>query len=362
MVKRGLSIVTAGWLVLVAGATSSAQLRIYDAKRDAAAQEAKKSADRIRNGELFRKQSANVQELIRRDISTTVADARVEMQAKINALRQWSDVDDLHTAPAETAPPPPAEVESRKARLATSKAQIKAQIDALSAAANEDDGLKSAVSRLGDVDAILKFADGNIAAGNAGVETAISVLDQLQGLYKSYQDQFAAVNKAAARLTELKVDVKKALLARLKVDEDYLTTQVALHQRNNLEEKQVTHWRAQCAVPANIPKEELIEVTLDRLASNPAQLERAVRALYACGSLAAEGALPQRLLKLRLAQLEHVRSIRISAANARIYETVLGGGVERLALFYQGGVKPETLAQIIQALSAAGIFGKLVTQ
>ncbi len=350
-------------LVLAPGSrTVFAQVRLYDAKRDAAAQDAKKSADRIRNGELFRKQAANVQELIRRDITTTVADARVEMQAKINALRQWSDVDDLHTEPPPSAPPAPADIAARTARLAKAKDQIKAQINALSDAAGDDGGLKSAIDKLGDIDAVLKFASTNVAAGNQGVENAISALDQLQGLYKSYQDQFDAVNKAAAKLNDLKVDVKIALLARLKVDEDYLTTQVALHARNTLEEKQVAHWRTQCAVPANIPKDELIEVTLDRLASSPNQLERAVRALYACGSLAAEGALPQRLLKLRLAQLEHVRSIRISAANARIYESVLGGGVERLALFYQGGIKPEALAQIIQALSAAGIFGKLVTQ
>jgi hypothetical protein len=63
-----------------------------------------------------------------------------------------------------------------------------------------------------------------------------------------------------------------------------------------------------------------------------------------------------------MAQLEHLRSIQLSAANARVYEAVLGGGVTRLALFYQGGVRPETIAQIGQALATAGIFGKFLSE
>jgi len=156
--------------------------------------------------------------------------------------------------------------------------------------------------------------------------------------------------------------MKKALLARLSVEESYLLTQIALYARNEKEQNQVAHWQKQCIVPQGIPAEEFIDATLDRLASNRTELERAVRALYACGSLAAEGMLPGRLLRLRLAQLAHLRSIQLSVANAAVYEAVLGGGVERLALFYQGGVKPETLAQLLQSLSTAGIFGKFLTQ
>ena len=78
--------------------------------------------------------------------------------------------------------------------------------------------------------------------------------------------------------------------------------------------------------------------------------------------VASRGRLPERLYNLRAAELEHLHSIRLSAANAWVYETILGGGVERLALFYQGGVKPETLAQILQSLSTTGIFGKVLTQ
>lgn len=95
---------------------------------------------------------------------------------------------------------------------------------------------------------------------------------------------------------------------------------------------------------------------------DPTALQLAVRALYTCTSLAARGKIPDNLYRVRLAQLEHLKSIQLSAANARVYESILGGGVQRLALFYQGGVKPETLAQIVQSLSTVGIFGKFLTQ
>src|SRR6266498_3465381 len=74
--------------LLLTAAPSIAQLRIHDAKRDAAAQEAKKTAEKIQSGDVFRKQSANLQILVDRDVATTVADAKIEMESMINGLRQ----------------------------------------------------------------------------------------------------------------------------------------------------------------------------------------------------------------------------------------------------------------------------------
>lgn len=358
-----LTLVTAAAVMFVLDGQVPAQLRIYDGARDAAAQEAKKAADKVKSGDVFKKQSQNLQSLVERDIATTVADARVEMQGFVDQLRAWSDVEDLkRTIRGELAPAPPEDIAVRKSELAQAKARLQGQIKSLSAAAeNEADELKPVIERLGNIEAALQFADEHLGVNDPGVTGAMNALNQLQGLYKSYQDQFDAVNKAEKRLSELKVNVKKALLARLKVEEDYLLTQVALYARNEQELK-ATPLQGRCAIPAGVPRDEPIDETLDRLASNRPALERALGSLYACGSLAAEGMLPKRLLKLRLAHLEHMRSIQLSAANARIYEAVLGGGVERLALFYQGGVKPATLAQLLQSLSTAGVFGKLLTQ
>jgi hypothetical protein len=114
--------------------------------------------------------------------------------------------------------------------------------------------------------------------------------------------------------------------------------------------------------PEGASRDDRIDETLDKLAGDRDLLSRAVRSLYIGAALASQGALPDRLFNLRRSQLDHLRSIQLSAANAQVYEAILGNGVERLALFYQGGVKPQTLAQIAQALATTGIFGKFVTQ
>ena len=59
--------------------------------------------------------------------------------------------------------------------------------------------------------------------------------------------------------------------------------------------------------------------------------------------------------ELRLAQEEHRFSIRKSAITARAYEVTVSTGVQRLALYYKGGIKPELIAQIIHAAATVAI-------
>ena len=82
------------WGVVVIAAVTPAfgQFRLYDAQRDAAAQSAKQAADKISGGDVFRKEAQNLKTLADKDIATTVADARLEMQGMINGLNTWSDV------------------------------------------------------------------------------------------------------------------------------------------------------------------------------------------------------------------------------------------------------------------------------
>ncbi len=352
-------------LLLVNRTQLSAQLRMHDAQRESIAQDAKKAAETIKSGSLFKKQAQNLQLLVERDVTTTVADARIAMLGMVNALHQWSDVKDLSEGVAGLAvPETPSDLEERKANLAKSKSELKDQITSLSAVAVKDnDGLQPLVNTIGNIDSALTFADKHLGVDDDNLTTAIGVLDRLQNLYKNYQLQFQVVNDAAKGLSDLKIGMKKALLARLKVEENALVAEIGLHSRKEMELAAVEHWRKRCRIPKGIPPEEFIDTTLDRLASGDREeLDRAVRALYACGALSAEALLPLNLFKLRMAQLQHLKSIQISAANAKIYESVLGGGVERLALFYKGGVKPETVAQLLQSLSTVGIFGKFLTQ
>ena len=79
-------------------------------------------------------------------------------------------------------------------------------------------------------------------------------------------------------------------------------------------------------------------------------------ALYNVASLAARDTTPQRLASLRLADEERRYSIRSSAVAAKSYETLTSTGTQRLATYYKGGIKPETLAQIASALATLGLI------
>jgi hypothetical protein len=85
-------------------------------------------------------------------------------------------------------------------------------------------------------------------------------------------------------------------------------------------------------------------------------------ALYDLAALLARGDTPALLAKLRSAHARRAYSIRKSAVNARAYELIVSAGVKRLALYHKGGVKPETLAQLIQAISTAAIPPVILSQ
>lgn len=78
-------------------------------------------------------------------------------------------------------------------------------------------------------------------------------------------------------------------------------------------------------------------------------------ALLELGALIARGETPDKLAELRLAQEAHAYSIRKSAIRARAYELTVTAGVKRLALYHQGGLKPEVIAEFIHALSTTAI-------
>ncbi len=97
--------------------------------------------------------------------------------------------------------------------------------------------------------------------------------------------------------------------------------------------------------------------TAERVASDDKwKLQFIVDALANWSALAARVATPSRLAAARLAQEERRYSIQRDAIMARSYEAIVGTGAQRLAAYYKGGLKPETLAQFVQALSTTGLI------
>ena len=77
--------------------------------------------------------------------------------------------------------------------------------------------------------------------------------------------------------------------------------------------------------------------------------------LFIVAALIARGSTATRLADLRMAQELHAYSIRKSAVRARAYELTVSTGVQRLALFHQGGIKPTDVAELVFAASNIAI-------
>ena len=85
-------------------------------------------------------------------------------------------------------------------------------------------------------------------------------------------------------------------------------------------------------------------------------------ALFNFAALNARSDTASRLAALRSSLEDRAAALRLSAAGTRQIEELINNGLTRLAMFHKGGMKPETLAQLIQALATAGIIPALVVK
>ena len=105
---------------------------------------------------------------------------------------------------------------------------------------------------------------------------------------------------------------------------------------------------------------EHVETTLERLA-NKARTDSGrdsrdalftlLVALHTAAAARARGDLPEKLAELRDTQEEARYSILRSGARVSADEALIRNAVARLALYYQGGIKPAQLAQLLYNLS-----------
>jgi hypothetical protein len=78
--------------------------------------------------------------------------------------------------------------------------------------------------------------------------------------------------------------------------------------------------------------------------------------LYTAALIWGKGA--EQLNELRTAREAHRFSIEVSIVDAKAADLVISTGVQRLALYHQGGIKPETLAQLIYAAATIGVAAR----
>lgn len=342
---------------------------IYNAKRDQQAQAAVKLSEEIRSGAVFDKMLANLAEVGRLDEKALIESAELGMRAELNGWKTWGDVQGfvarldgaLKAVPAEK----PAEVQAEMEGLRKEIAATKDEAAVLKKALTERAGTSVLpavglwIERVGKLEAAYEWLD-RFLAGKEASEERLAIASEMAGLLKDLGRKYREFDSALpARPSVLWMQSRLDLL---RMEEESLERRVGIAARREKEEKDLRSLLRQTQALLKKLKPEYLEMevaaALSRQATTGGEegLEDMITALMDAGALAARYTTPAQLAALRETQEERAESIRQMAARARLYEVLVGTGVERLALYYKGGVKPETLAAIVQSLATVGLI------
>ncbi len=352
-----------GALIFFAVTCSCFSQRLYDRTRDQRAQEALKAAKSIGSGDLFKAQQANLDFIEGQDLAAYLLQAREAMRSQILAFQSWADIDDfVKEVRGELAQPDSGIISARQTKLNAVRQQAQDARAALKQAAPREaqDGLAGAISDVEDIAAIFGTAKNILDFESSQADKAIAVAQRLGQLYTSYADRMREMDSKIGKLQSLKTAVAKAAIERLNVQIEYLNKQLEILLRQEEDAQNLRDLIADFDEQRKVfdpPPDPLVTGTIARLRAKEPALEAAIQALYDASAIAARRniASGQSLVDLRLAQAGHLYSVRLSAANAKVYESVLLAGATRLALFYEGGVKATTIAQLVHSIATVAI-------
>lgn len=238
-------------------------------------------------------------------------------------------------------------------------------------------------------------------SGKNQLQTAKELIDiakDLGSLYNAYNDKIEAIRKEVGKLEHLSVILQKMALQGLQAREEHLKILAAIYLRRATEEgsiqylsdryasltsrlwkevtsprdpqkKTIAYYRLIDPQAATMTSDDLkayvskqsIDETIQKLilyhqrtgraGPQPTMLQDTLLALHYAAALAARGDTPKQLATLRAGLECHRYSVRKSAIRARTYELAVSSGVDRLALFYSGGIKPSQVAQLFHNLA-----------
>jgi hypothetical protein len=346
--------------------------RIYNKERDDQAQAAKKQAEEVRNGSVFNKQLQNLSVLSRFDFDTYFLGARRSMRADIAAFNTWEDVNRVvdRTERAVGQPPSvsPSQIEQARANLKDKIAATQKALARLKQKAEEigNGEFASFFAAVGDVEFFEQYAEkllGSDKPSLLAVKRITDMLDVLKEVYDSYTKKLDAISKVRQELTDLKVPLLRVALQRLQLEDAHWKAIGEIEARRDAEQEELRYlvgdYRAllrDTLKPTPSPTESVIDtINAAVMARDRERLANLMVALHLASALAARGTTPHRLSELRLAQEEHLYSIKQSALVARAYELTIETGVQRLALYHAGGVRPEQVARLIHTAATVAI-------
>jgi flagellar biosynthesis chaperone FliJ len=359
---------------------------IYNQQRDSAAQNALTLAEGISNGAVFEKQLANLERLNRFSQERVFAEAEIQMRANLLTLGSWSRVQTFVTQVGSRISKNQSEINGSDFKKSVQTAK-----DNLDAASKELEELKKkavgkdpaaalnafgeTLGRIGKLNDLRHFLDGLPNFSDNLPKAYADAADEISRLALSLKTLYAGFKLTLPKSTESVA--METHLAILELEESHQSALAAIAARRDREVGDTLTGIAELnnelkQIRGNQSTDDLLQsltaVSAAAKSAGPDQQKNQdllgimVHALYGAASLAARDETPERLANLRIASENRANSIRSSAAAAAGYEQMILNGVQRLALYYQGGIKPQTIAQIVTALSTLGLIPTVLTR
>jgi hypothetical protein len=376
---------------------------LHDERRAAKSEEALKAAKEVTSGSIFQKQLSNLDILSRSSSARVFEGAERQMHGKLALLSsRWIVVqgifDQLSAEVREEGTVTQQQITDESARLVAAENAVKAQLDELKKKIAAMPGIDTELAatwleRIGKIGEMEPLAEkARLIQEPSPAQLALfgeitSTLDNLAELYQNFKITLPA--SPSALLLQAQLDLLKAeethqkqlglILARRESElMDLRETLKAVDIDLKCVRRTQPDPTGKCILGgkyASLDIRSSLETAVNaaRQAAEKAQAaptnesraalsaaEKEVRNLLGLllnvASLAARGDTPIRLAGLRQAEEERRDSIRQSAASARSYEQFIQNGAERLSLYYQGGIRPDTLARMANALATLGLI------
>ncbi len=386
------------------GSLSSAQF-LYNQRLDKQSQDALTATKAAASSAVFDKETQNLDVLLKSSTDRIFNSANLQMSSDLSGFYSWQQVSsiidrvaqDLGTATALTA--------QEQQELATSTEHLKAVEKDATTDLNE---LKSAATiagknfpqigewldRLGDLKALQGYATSVPAltpsANTQALVTELSnIFTSLSVLYKNFkvsipsspdmvvlQGQLALAKAGEEHLVQLGL-VNARLILDLQALRDLLTLATATRDcvMDGIGSYKVSTTSVPCIKTPTDDVGLTLTVSVDAykharnafLASPTAsndtaqlsakkQLDVQLSFVALGAAVAARGNIAQRLAALREADENQRYSITQSMLSAQSYTQLLVTGSQRLSLYYEGGIHPDTLAQMMSALGTLGLI------
>ena len=373
--------------LLLLASTLHGQHVLYNQKQDQRAQDAVSAAKQITSGVVFNSMVSNLDLQARQETDTVLAYTREALRAALVSVDVWGPspkVPDtkigevticrslrckLDTLEATIkngslldSPDDKTTVDDRLKAIAAKSAELQAAIKNLQAARKTNDpAVIELLSHLGDAEDIVGYAK-NIGAltGNQGLGKSLdeisSGLDQAIALYNSVKgiwDGYKAINVDPTSLRPAREAVELQLL---RLEEQHIKNLARIRAVEHLEAGDVLGRirNARQFLGAQLDIPDKIDDTLRAAAvssSDRDKLNLMLLGLLEAAAAVASNDTTARLEITREGQEERLYSIRRSAVNASTYDQTIQAAVQRLAIYYKGGIKTSDLASLLFYIS-----------